>query len=66
MLRCAILQSLAPPEAIVLVRSRNNYHESEVVIDPLRLGKVKVLGGRKRPPRLVPTPRSTTTDFVGR
>jgi hypothetical protein len=60
-----ILQTLAPPEAIMLIRKPEDYlrgkltaegttwepafDESEVVVDPFRLGKIKVmerLGGK--------------------
>ena len=39
-----ILQTLAPPEAILLSRKPEKYYgEEEVIVDPFRLGKVKVI-----------------------
>jgi hypothetical protein len=39
-----ILQTLAPPEAILLIRKPEDYYdEGEVVVDPFRLGKIKVV-----------------------
>jgi hypothetical protein len=38
-----ILETLAPPDAILLVRDDEGYYdEAEVVVDPFRLGKVTV------------------------
>jgi len=39
-----ILQTSAPREAVVLIRKPEDYYdEGEVVVDPFRLGKVKVV-----------------------
>jgi hypothetical protein len=39
-----ILQTLAPPEAILLIRPPEDYYdEEEVIVDPFRLGKIKVI-----------------------
>jgi hypothetical protein len=38
-----ILEPLAPPEAILLVRQPEDYYdEGEIVVDPFRLGRVTV------------------------
>lgn len=38
-----VLQTIAPPESILLIRDDPEYYdESEVVVDPFKLGKVKV------------------------
>lgn len=38
-----VLRTLAPPEAILLVRPPEDYYdEGEVVVNPYRLGKVEV------------------------
>jgi hypothetical protein len=43
-LRSRILQTLAPPEAILFIRKPENYYdEEEVIVDPFRLGKIKVI-----------------------
>jgi hypothetical protein len=42
-----VLRTLAPPEAVLLVRRpEDHFDESEVVVDPFRLGKVDVLSVR--------------------
>ena len=39
-----ILQTLAPPEAILLIRKPEKYYdEEEVIVDPFRFGKIKVI-----------------------
>ena len=39
-----LLETLAPPEAILLIRKPEDYYdEGEVVVDPFRLGKVKLV-----------------------
>ena len=39
-----VLETLAPPQAILLIRKPENYYdEGEVVGDPFRLGKVKLV-----------------------
>jgi hypothetical protein len=39
-----ILQTLAPPEAIMKIRPPEKYYdEGEVIVDPFRLGKIKVI-----------------------
>jgi hypothetical protein len=40
-----VLKTLAPPEAVLLIRKPEDYHdEGEVVVDPYRLGKIDVVG----------------------
>jgi hypothetical protein len=42
-----VLETTAPPDAIMLVREAEGYYdESEVVVDPFRLGAVRVAEGR--------------------
>jgi hypothetical protein len=39
-----VLRTLAPPEAILLVREPEDYYdEGEVVVDPFRLGRIEVV-----------------------
>jgi hypothetical protein len=39
-----VLQTLAPCEAILLIRQPDDYHdEREVVADPFRLGKIEAV-----------------------
>jgi hypothetical protein len=43
-MRGVILRTVAPPEAILLIRQPEEYYdEGEVVVDPFRLGKVEVV-----------------------
>ena len=44
-----ILQTLAPPEAIMLIRQPEDYYdEGEVVADPFLLGKINVIERLRR------------------
>ena len=39
-----ILKTIAPPEAMLLIRQPEDYYdEGEVVVDPFRLGKIRLV-----------------------